>query len=155
MSRERAYISRWQKATGSELANARLFVTELCELLDLPRPNPATGVADEDACVFERRELHLQGDGSENEGRIDCYRKGSFVLEAKKLRQRAHTKGIDDARLRAHAQAQQFAQGIPPPNAGCPSSSWWVSATSLSATASSRRAARYLSRQLVAVRRAT
>lgn len=107
------FIARWQKATGSELANAQLFVTELCELLGLPRPNPATGTAEDDAYVFERRTQHIDGNGSENERRIDCYKRGCFVLEAKKIKAGTHTKGFDDARLRAHSQAQAYARDIP------------------------------------------
>ncbi len=108
-----AFITRWQSATGSELANAQLFVTELCELLSLPRPNPATGIADQDSYVFERRAQHTHGDGAESERRIDCYKRGSFILEAKKIRFGTHTKGFDDARLRARAQAEQYARDIP------------------------------------------
>ena len=35
-------LSRWQKTTGTERANHPLFITELCQLLDLPPPDPAT-----------------------------------------------------------------------------------------------------------------
>ena len=35
------FISRWQAASGSENANYQLFITELCELLELPKPDPA------------------------------------------------------------------------------------------------------------------
>lgn len=107
------FIQRWNKATGSELANAQLFITELCELLELPRPDPATGAAEQDAYVFERRAQHLHGDGSENERRIDCYRRGCFILEAKKIKAGVQTKGFDDARLRARNQAEQYARDIP------------------------------------------
>lgn len=107
------FIQRWNKATGSELANAQLFVTELCELLELPRPDPATGVAQDDAYVFERRAQHQHGDGSENERRIDCYRRGAFILEAKKIKAGVQTKGFDDARIRARNQAEQYARDIP------------------------------------------
>jgi len=107
------FIQRWKQATGSELANAQLFTTELCELFGLPRPNPATGRAEDDAYVFERRTQHQHGDGSENERRIDCYRRGAFVLEAKKIKAGSHTKGYDDARMRARTQAEAYARDIP------------------------------------------
>jgi hypothetical protein len=32
------FITRWQAAGGSERANYQLFITELCELLGLPKP---------------------------------------------------------------------------------------------------------------------
>jgi hypothetical protein len=36
-----AFIERWRDAGGSERANYQLFLTELCMVLDLPRPDPA------------------------------------------------------------------------------------------------------------------
>lgn len=38
-----AFLARWRDADGSERANYQLFVGELCALLDLPAPKPATG----------------------------------------------------------------------------------------------------------------
>lgn len=35
------FIGRWRNADGSEKANYQLFLTELCETLDLPKPAPA------------------------------------------------------------------------------------------------------------------
>ncbi|MBK9086587.1 MAG: class I SAM-dependent DNA methyltransferase [Sterolibacteriaceae bacterium] len=106
------FVARWQHATGSELANAQLFVTELARLLDLPQPDPAREDTRENKYVFERRVRFRHGDGSESEGRIDCYRRGAFVLEAKRLRQNA-AKGFDDAMLRARAQAEAYARALP------------------------------------------
>jgi hypothetical protein len=34
------FISRWSAASPSERANAQLFLVELCDLLDVPRPDP-------------------------------------------------------------------------------------------------------------------
>ena len=34
-----AFITRWQAAGGSERANYQQLLTELCEVLDLPRPD--------------------------------------------------------------------------------------------------------------------
>lgn len=36
------FITRWSKASGSERANCQLFVTELCAMLGLPQPDPAS-----------------------------------------------------------------------------------------------------------------
>ena len=36
---------------------------------------------------------------------MDLYRRGALVLERKKLKIGAHTKGFDDAMIRAHAQS--------------------------------------------------
>jgi len=35
------FLERWQNATGTERANHQLFITELCQLLELPPPDPA------------------------------------------------------------------------------------------------------------------
>jgi len=36
-----AFLARWQPSGGHERANYQLFLTELCDLLDVPRPDPA------------------------------------------------------------------------------------------------------------------
>nr|WP_228064327.1 DNA methyltransferase [Lysobacter avium] len=63
--------------------------------------------------MFERPITFAHGDGSTSAGRIDLYRRGAFVLESKKLRQGAHTKGFDDAMLRARSQAENYARALP------------------------------------------
>jgi len=65
--------------------------------------------------MFERPITFSHGDGSTSAGRIDCYRRGHFVLEAKKLKAGSHTKGFDDALLRARAQAEGYARALPAP----------------------------------------
>lgn len=107
------FITRWQQASGSELANAQSFVRELAELLAEAPPNPAREDTRDNDYVFERRVIFRHGDGSTAEGRIDCYKRGCFVLEAKKLRQGAQTRGFDDAMLRARAQAEGYARALP------------------------------------------
>jgi len=108
------FITRWSGASGSELANAQSFTRELCELLELPVPDPAQADTRDNAYVFERRVMQHHRDGTSSERRIDCYRRGAFVLEAKKIKAGAHTKGFDDALIRAYAQAGQYATDIAP-----------------------------------------
>lgn len=108
-----AFIARWTHADGSELANAQSFTRELCELLEVPVPDPARADTADNAYVFERRVVFRHGDGGTSEGRIDCYRRGAFVLEAKKLKAGAQTKGFDDGLLRARAQAENYARALP------------------------------------------
>ena len=107
------FIARWQHASGTELANAQSFVRELAELLGEAPPNPAREDTRDNDYVFERRVIFQHGDGSSSEGRIDCYKRGHFVLEAKKLKQGPQTKGFDDAMLRARAQAEGYARALP------------------------------------------
>jgi hypothetical protein len=108
-----AFIARWRRAAGSERANYQLFIGELCALLGLPAPQPAQGEERDDAYVFERRVSFAHGDGSRSVGFIDCYRRGAFVLEAKRLKGSVHTKGFDDALLRARSQAESYARALP------------------------------------------
>ncbi|MDB5779108.1 MAG: hypothetical protein JWP93_1473 [Polaromonas sp.] len=103
------FIERWQGVAASELSTAQSFVRELCELLGLASPHPTP----EQDYMFERPVTFSHGDGSTTPGRIDCYRRGHFVLEAKKLRAAGHTRGFDDALLRARAQAEGYARALP------------------------------------------
>ena len=105
----RAFIHRWQGVAASELSTAQSFVRELCELLGVPAPHATP----DQSYMFERPITFRHGDGSASAGRIDCYRHGHFVLEAKKLKAGAHTKGFDDALLRARAQAEGYARALP------------------------------------------
>jgi hypothetical protein len=117
-----AFIARWQGVTASELASAQSFVIDLCGLLGLPAPHPTA----EQDYMFERPVTFRHGDGGSSAGRIDCYRRGCFVLEAKKLKvpkgpQSAGAgdtaggskKGYDDALLRARSQAENYARALP------------------------------------------
>jgi len=103
------FIERWHGVTASELSTAQSFVRELCELLGVPAPHPTPG----QDYMFERPITFHHGDGSSSAGRVDCYRRGHFVLEAKKLRVGKHTKGFDDALLRARTQAEGYARALP------------------------------------------
>jgi hypothetical protein len=104
-----AFIERWRGVKASELATAQSFVMDLCDLLGVPKPHP-TPAQD---YMFERPVTFSHGDGSSSAGRIDCYRRGHFVLEAKKLRAGTHTKGFDDGLLRARSQGESYARALP------------------------------------------
>ncbi len=105
-----AFIQRWQGSRASELSTAQSFVRELCELLGVAVPH-ATPAQD---YMFERPVTFQHGNGGTSAGRIDCYRRGHFVLESKKLKTGTPTKGFDDALLRARAQAEGYARALPP-----------------------------------------
>lgn len=106
------FIARWSAAGGSERANYQLFIGELCALLGLPTPDPARDDTRDNAYVFERRITFRHGDGSQTAGFIDCYRRGAFVLEAKKIRT-GGAQTFDDALMRARAQAENYARALP------------------------------------------
>jgi hypothetical protein len=104
-----AFIQRWQGVTASELATAQSFIIDFCELLGVAKPHPTH----EQDYMFERPVTFAHGDGSNSAGRIDCYRRGHFVLEAKKLKAGTHTKGFDDGLLRARSQGEAYARALP------------------------------------------
>ena len=56
-----------------------------------PPPGPADAHAGDNAYVYERRVSFAHGDGSQSFGFVDCYKRGAFVLEAKKSKLGAHT----------------------------------------------------------------
>jgi hypothetical protein len=131
-----AFVARWQQSAASERANYGLFLIELCEVLELPRPEPATGEPERDGYVFERAVAFHNSDGTTSTGFIDLYRHDCFVLETKQgceakqeatllekaglrtsRRRRGHgvrgTETWDAAMLRARGQAEQYAKALP------------------------------------------
>ena len=104
-----AFIAKWKGVAASELSTSQSFLIDLCELLGVARPHPTP----EQDYLFERPITFRHGDGSTSPGRIDLYRRGAFVLESKKLKAGANTKGFDEALLRARSQAEAYARSLP------------------------------------------
>ena len=128
------FLARWKASEAAERANGQSFLTELCQVLGVPVPDPAQADVSKNAYVFERDVTFQNPDGTQSVGRIDLYKRGCFVLEAKrgsiaptvapdplveKPRSRKKgtavrgTKGWDDPLLRAHGQAAQYARALP------------------------------------------
>ena len=108
------FIRRWKGVNASEIALSQSFIIELCDLLGVQRPTHAPDY------MFERPITFTHGDGSTSAGRIDCYRRGHFVWESKKLKAGvaaqatgSTTKAFDDALLRARQQAEDYARALP------------------------------------------
>ncbi|HZI20615.1 MAG TPA: DNA methyltransferase [Pyrinomonadaceae bacterium] len=133
------FVARWKNSAAAERANYQLFLGELCELLGVPRPEPAQADDERNAYVFERAVTFHNGDGSTSTGRIDLYRRGCFVLEAKQGSERASgagplsggapggaprrarrgaavrgSRGWDVAMREARGQAEQYVRALPP-----------------------------------------
>jgi hypothetical protein len=99
-----AFVDRWRGVTASELSTSQSFVIQLCELLGVEAPHPTP----EQSYMFERPITFQHGDGSTSAGRVDCYKRGHFVWESKKLKNGVQaqaagntTKAFDDALLKA------------------------------------------------------
>jgi len=76
-----SFITRWDGTAMAERANAQPFLSELCDVLDVPRPDPATGGVG--PYRFERNVTHHEADGTNTTRRIDLYRRACFVCETK------------------------------------------------------------------------
>jgi hypothetical protein len=60
-----------------------MFLNELCDLLDVSRPDPVGQDDEKNAYVFERSVVFANPDGTTTVKRIDLYKRDCFVLEAK------------------------------------------------------------------------
>lgn len=88
------FIARWQgQEGGQERANYALFLTELCDVLGLPHPDVAKATHAHNDYVFERAVQRHLTDG-DSTGRIDLYKRNSFVLEAKQSRWKGEYKEV-------------------------------------------------------------
>jgi SAM-dependent methyltransferase len=129
-----SFIERWASSGAAERANYQIFLTELCDVLNVPRPEPTKPDEDDNAYVFEKAVTFHHGDGTSSTGRIDLYKRGCFVLEAKQgsdhnnqpqpelvpRTRRARrgtavrgTQSWDQAMMAARGQAEQYARALP------------------------------------------
>ena len=72
-----AFIAHWKNSDASELSTAQSFLNDLIRLIGADRPDPshAHGYSFEYPVTFQR---------TGTPGRIDLYKRGHFVLEAKR-----------------------------------------------------------------------
>ena len=133
-----AFIARWSASEGAERANFQLFAAELCDLIGVPRPKPSVSDAEANPYAFERGVKFRDATGATTPGRIDLYKRGAFVMEAKQSREKGGPKELrlantpdlfaPDARpqgqrganrawdvlmLNARRQAEDYAKALP------------------------------------------
>lgn len=63
-----------------------MFLTELCDVLGVAAPDPAGSDHKSNDYVFERAVRPRESDGGRTPKRIDLYKRGAFILEAKQSR---------------------------------------------------------------------
>lgn len=81
------FIGRWTaREGGAERANYQMFLAELCDVLGVARPQPAGADTELNDYVFERAVKTRASDVTASSKRIDLYKKGCFILEAKQSR---------------------------------------------------------------------
>lgn len=72
------FITCWKASGASERANYQLFLMELCDLLGIEKPNPASAKVREASYTFERPVEFNDGEGNITTNFIDLYKKGLF-----------------------------------------------------------------------------
>lgn len=130
------FITRWKNSGGSERANFQTFANELCAVLGLPIPAPATEATRANSYCFEHPVTFIHTT-TQSRGFIDLYRAGHFVMEAKQgtgaeasaddaqpallpdlpsaTRKGHGTRGTrrwDDTMMRARSQADGYARAV-------------------------------------------
>lgn len=132
-----ALVEKAKASGGSEMANYQLFVERLTVALGLPRPEFAREETRFNDYVFERNVTFRHPNGTSSTGRIDCYKRGCFVLEAKQSAKRLQaveseqlalagiettqklghakrgTKSWDKVMIAARRQAEDYARALP------------------------------------------
>jgi len=95
MSDIEPFIVRWSgREGGQERANYGLFLSELCDVLGVLRPEPAEARYELNDYCLERAVKETARDGSVSWKRIDLYKRDAFVLEAKQSRQKGGKKEL-------------------------------------------------------------
>src|SRR5262249_17745767 len=89
-----AFIARWRVSEGAERAAYAQFLSELCRLIGVAPPEPPTSDSDAVTYRFEYPVRFADPAGGSSPGRIDLYKKGAFVLEAKQSRLRGQAKEV-------------------------------------------------------------
>ena len=109
-----AFIAQWRDTGGSELANTQSFINGLCRLIGIAPPDGSRTDDAHNNYVFERRVFQDNGDGTNSFGRIDAYRRGAFILEAKQgsdADRAAAQRGEDDLDLFGQTATARMKRG--------------------------------------------
>lgn len=107
------FISRWKGSTGSERSNFQSFMRDLCDLLDLPHPDPGSAKNAHNTYVFERFIAPKRADTTTEQRFIDLYKRDCFVLEGKQTGKELASKSHQNAINAALNQATRYITGLP------------------------------------------
>lgn len=117
-----SFITRWQNSGAAERSNYALFLSELCDLLGVDRPDPSVENNQHNAYVIDRAFTRIEKDGSTAPVYLDLYKRGHFVLETKQGSSgtsgkvghgKRGTKTWDKALEKAYHQARDYIGAIP------------------------------------------
>lgn len=120
------FIRRWEVSSASEQQTKDQFLLELCDALEVGRPEPASGDPSNDRYVFEYPVRAKDAQGQIHVKRIDLYKEAHFLLEAKQGASASAKKAgtakrgtnawhiaMNDAYGQALAYARTFAKPVP------------------------------------------
>lgn len=119
-----AFVDKWTASGASESSNSQYFLLELCDVLGVPRPDGAKGDAGADDYVFEKDAPVIHEGGATSVKKIDLYRAGHFILEAKQGSEKGskklgtakrNTPGWNQAMNDAYGQALGYARSFDEP----------------------------------------
>ena len=89
----RQFVDRWgDREGGAERANFGLYMIEMLQALGLPTPDPAGATTLHNDYVFERAVRPTFHAGQPK--RIDLYKRGGFLMEAKQSRMPGQSKAL-------------------------------------------------------------
>ena len=128
-----AFLTRWEASGAAERANYQLFLTELCDLSASRGPSRPGRTTRITPMSSSGPSPSRTATGSTSAGRIDLYKRGCFVLEAKQGSDRTEPtrlagrsrsrpgagrpfggrRGWDEAMLAARGQAEQYVRALP------------------------------------------
>jgi hypothetical protein len=78
------FFRRWKASGAAERANYSMFLNELCDLLEVPRSDPAGPDDEKNAYVFERAVPFPNPDGTTTVKRIDLYKRDPLVNDTRR-----------------------------------------------------------------------
>lgn len=117
----RDFVASYADSVG-ERANKDSYLKDLCTVLGVPHPSPTTGDDLRDLYVFEKDARFARAGASATTGKIDLYKAGCFILEAKQGSNksakklgtaRRETPGWHQAMKDAYGQALGYARAFP------------------------------------------
>ncbi len=92
-------IAEAKASGGAELANYQTFVSDLARALGMKRPDMAKEETRLNDYVYERNVIFRHAGGTTSTGRIDCYKRDSFILEAKQSAKRKKARETEQLQL--------------------------------------------------------
>jgi hypothetical protein len=74
-----AFIQRWTaREGGAERASYQMFLAEMCDVIEVPRPDPAGAETHRNDYVFEGAVKSGEIDLTASTKRLELYRRGGF-----------------------------------------------------------------------------